>query len=1019
MLLLDGLERHQLVLQVVQIATTILQFVWLLHHHPQILLPVPLTQVCLEQHAQLETKSFVVQMDSQFFLAGSERHHGNKALCGPTGSRVYPRWVGTAPAEVLFMLACAASCSDCNDDSPVCMSVASSVTNSAANSTYVNSNLFGATCTTGNKVLCGKSGSPVFPRWVGTAPACAADCSDCKGDTPICMSVASSPTNSLASVNYANSDIFGATCTSGNKALCGPTGSRVYPRWVGTAPACSASCSDCNGDTPVCMSVSASYDNSFANSTYVNSDSFGATCTSGNKALCGPTGSRVYPRWVGTAPACAASCSDCKGDSPICMSVASSPSNSLANSTYANQFLFGATCTTGNKALCGPSGSVVYARWVGTAPACSASCSDCNGDTPVCMSVSASYDNSFANSTYVNSDSFGATCTSGNKVLCGPSGSTIYPRWLGVAPACGASCSDCTGDTPVCMSVASSVTTSFAPATYTDYFGATCTSGNKVLCGPNGSTVYPRWVGTAPACGASCSDCTGDTPVCMSVAGSPSNSLAPSNLTDIFGASCTSGNKVLCGPSGSTIYPRWLGVAPACGASCSDCTGDTPVCMSVASSVTTSFAPATYTDYFGATCTSGNKVLCGPNGSTIYPRWVGTAPACGASCSDCTGNNPVCMAVHGYSATTVASSVTSKAGATCTSGNKVLCGPSGSTIYPRWLGVAPACGASCSDCTGDTPVCMSVASSVTTSFAPATYTDYFGATCTSGNKVLCGPNGSTIYPRWVGTAPSCAASCADCTGTTPTCMAEHGFAATTIAPTDVTNSFGATCTSGNKVLCGPAGSTIYKRWLGVAPYCIGDCSRCGSLVCMTDVGSAAASLAPADINSYFGGNCTIGTKSLCGPPGSTVYPRWVGTAPFCSGSCDDCTHETPVCMSVAEKSSSSVAPSNLTNLFGVGCFSGNKALCGPTGSTVYPRWVGDVPLCNAKCTDCTGDAPVCMAYASSHYEAPDDYENYFGESCSGANTGDTGDRVLCGPEGSLCYMTWAECSDLGLTPASG
>eukprot|EP01125_Pyxidicula_operculata_P001145 TRINITY_DN110_c0_g1_i1.p1 TRINITY_DN110_c0_g1~~TRINITY_DN110_c0_g1_i1.p1 ORF type:complete len:893 (+),score=143.23 TRINITY_DN110_c0_g1_i1:1643-4321(+) len=892
MLLLDGLERHQLVLQVVQIATTILQFVWLLHHHPQILLPVPLTQVCLEQHAQLETKSFVVQMDSQFFLAGSERHHGNKALCGPTGSRVYPRWVGTAPAEVLFMLACAASCSDCNDDSPVCMSVASSVTNSAANSTYVNSNLFGATCTTGNKVLCGKSGSPVFPRWVGTAPACAADCSDCKGDTPICMSVASSPTNSLASVNYANSDIFGATCTSGNKALCGPTGSRVYPRWVGTAPACSASCSDCNGDTPVCMSVSASYDNSFANSTYVNSDSFGATCTSGNKALCGPTGSRVYPRWVGTAPACAASCSDCKGDSPICMSVASSPSNSLANSTYANQFLFGATCTTGNKALCGPSGSVVYARWVGTAPACSASCSDCNGDTPVCMSVSASYDNSFANSTYVNSDSFGATCTSGNKVLCGPSGSTIYPRWLGVAPACGASCSDCTGDTPVCMSVASSVTTSFAPATYTDYFGATCTSGNKVLCGPNGSTVYPRWVGTAPACGASCSDCTGDTPVCMSVAGSPSNSLAPSNLTDIFGASCTSGNKVLCGPSGSTIYPRWLGVAPACGASCSDCTGDTPVCMSVASSVTTSFAPATYTDYFGATCTSGNKVLCGPNGSTIYPRWVGTAP-------------------------------------------------------------------------------------------------------------------------------SCAASCADCTGTTPTCMAEHGFAATTIAPTDVTNSFGATCTSGNKVLCGPAGSTIYKRWLGVAPYCIGDCSRCGSLVCMTDVGSAAASLAPADINSYFGGNCTIGTKSLCGPPGSTVYPRWVGTAPFCSGSCDDCTHETPVCMSVAEKSSSSVAPSNLTNLFGVGCFSGNKALCGPTGSTVYPRWVGDVPLCNAKCTDCTGDAPVCMAYASSHYEAPDDYENYFGESCSGANTGDTGDRVLCGPEGSLCYMTWAECSDLGLTPASG
>jgi len=374
------------------------------------------------------------------------------------------------------------------------------------------------------------------------------------------------------------------------------------------------------------MTLASSSSNSLAPSWY---DSlFGSSCTTGVKALCGPTGSNAYARWVGTAPACAASCSDCNDDSPVCMTVASSPTNTLASTTYTS--VFGATCTTGNKVLCGPKGFTVLARWVGTAPACAASCSDCNDDTPVCMSVASSPSNSLADSKYTTSNLFGATCTTGNKALCGPTGSTIYPRWVGTAPACAASCSDCTGSTPVCMAVGGSASQSLASSSEDAAFGSTCTTGNKVLCGPTGSTIYPRWVGTAPACAASCDDCTGSTPVCMMVLSSSSSDLLNSSTYPAasFGADCTTGSKVLCGPVGSTVYPRWVGTAPFCDAHCSDCTGDAPKCM--ARSTSSSDAPTLASD-FGNTCyqtpraTRGYKVLCGAAGSATYfkyPNWM-------------------------------------------------------------------------------------------------------------------------------------------------------------------------------------------------------------------------------------------------------------------------------------------------------------------------------------------------------------------------------------------------------------
>jgi hypothetical protein len=191
-----------------------------------------------------------------------------------------------------------------------------------------------------------------------------------------------------------------------------------------------------------------------------------------------------------------------------------------------------------------------------------------------------------------------ALCTTGTKVLCGPLGSPIFSRWIGTAPACGVSCNDCNGDLPVCMDVTNSHRNSLSNLSIT--FGATCVTGTKALCGPIGSTVYPRWVGTAPACGASCADCVGDVPVCMDMVNTPSATL--SNFSSTFGSPCSTGSKVLCGPIGSTVYPRWVGTAPACVASGADCYGDTPVLMDLTNTITNAISAQNVSAYFGAPC---------------------------------------------------------------------------------------------------------------------------------------------------------------------------------------------------------------------------------------------------------------------------------------------------------------------------------------------------------------------------------------------------------------------------------
>jgi hypothetical protein len=455
---------------------------------------------------------------------------------------------------------------------------------------------------------------------------------------------------------------------------------------------------------------------------------------------------------------------------------------------------FGKSCVTGTKVLCGPGGSKVFPRWVGTAPACSASCDDCIGDTPVCMDQSNSEQNSQSFTQY-----FGKKCLIGTKVLCGPLGSKVFSRWIGTAPLCDASCSDCVDPTPQCMDSTSDAL--FTYANESQYFGASCSKGSKVLCSPPGSSIYPphpRWIGTAPACGASCSDCPYNLPVCVDMANSAQNTL--SNLFTSFGKSCITGSKVLCGPVGSEVFPRWIGTAPACGGSCSDCSGDTPVCIFL-----------TNKDYnqqlnisavFGKQCITGTKVLCGPPNSVILPRCIGTAPACATTCADCKGNTPVCMDQTNSQENSAAEKFAETFGESCLTGTKVLCGPVGSEVFPRWVGTAPACGGTCSDCSGDTPVCMEITGKSEFAYEK----NYkFGKNCLTGSKVLCGPPSSTVYPAWIGTAPFCEGSCSDCTDPRPVCIdttlggvwsKNHSF------------NVGASCVTGAKVLCSVDGSGI-------------------------------------------------------------------------------------------------------------------------------------------------------------------------------------------------------------------
>lgn len=123
---------------------------------------------------------------------------------------------------------------------------------------------------------------------------------------------------------------------------------------------------------------------------------------------------------------------------------------------------------------------------------------------------------------------------------------------------------------------------------------------------------------------------------------------------------------------------------------------------------------------------------------------------------------------------------------------------------------------------------------------------------------------------WLGTAPACSAQPADCTARGMEYVRSDKYGD------------GAVCWSGTKVLCRekepvPPGSV----WMGTAPFCAAkptDCSDNGMIYVRSD--------AHGD-----GAKCSSGAKVLCKPdphPAPARTSVWIGTAPFCAASENDC-----------------------------------------------------------------------------------------------------------------------------------
>ena len=99
-----------------------------------------------------------------------------------------------------------------------------------------------------------------------------------------------------------------------------------------------------------------------------------------------------------------------------------------------------------------------------------------------------------------------------------------------------------------------------------------------------------------------------------------------------------------------------------------------------------------------------------------YSKWIGTAPACGASAKDCED-----LSLHHWMDNSYGD------GHKCTSGTKVLCVQAQPSLYekPFWLGTAPACGAKPEHCVAENAEFIAWGSAGD------------GNPCSTGWKVLC------------------------------------------------------------------------------------------------------------------------------------------------------------------------------------------------------------------------------------------------------------------------------------------
>ena len=202
-------------------------------------------------------------------------------------------------------------------------------------------------------------------------------------------------------------------------------------------------------------------------------------------------------RWVGTAPVCGGSPSDCRSDERY-----------LVSSTCGD----GQRCISGNKVLCCPiSAGYINAYWVGTAPYCRGTCRDCGAN----------------NCIFANGCGDGQDCLSGRKVLCGIRASEVL---IGVVSDSGCNW--------ICPPSGENITQSTCTNLGMKYLAASlceqgCPNSFAALCCPQS---YPYdsayWVGNAPHCTTTCQTCGNDECIAASQCGE--------------GMECEFGEKVLC-----------------------------------------------------------------------------------------------------------------------------------------------------------------------------------------------------------------------------------------------------------------------------------------------------------------------------------------------------------------------------------------------------------------------------------------------------------------------------------------
>ncbi len=247
--------------------------------------------------------------------------------------------------------------------------------------------------------------------------------------------------------------------------------------WIGSAPWCHGSCSDCYALSRSCLTL-VRFEEDIP-SEYKNKAEFGSGCWTGNKVLCGPTITKTSDFfWIGTAPFCNGKCKDCHDKGYDCYALANADYDMATE--YRDKANFGKSCDSGYKALCGPLSEERPYYWVGK-PMCEEDCDICYESGVGCLALYSSAND--IPQELKNKAPFGKTCFSGLKPLCGPKNEDTGNYWVGGGFNCKGSCDDCTKNGATCLTTASD--RAGIPAQYVKdsyKFGSTCKTGQKALC---------------------------------------------------------------------------------------------------------------------------------------------------------------------------------------------------------------------------------------------------------------------------------------------------------------------------------------------------------------------------------------------------------------------------------------------------------------------------------------------------------------------------------------------------------